>query len=274
MSASDMRGRCRRHPACRWRSWRATKLFQPRKRLDQLQRRGKTDAALADQRRRLDLGAIGVAAAREADADLVAAEQRMLVLGRGVLLIDEFPLPAAVSGTVGAEIIEERVAAEDAAVLQQHHAGLPAGEAVQHPDVDRVEPANDAAFADRPRRRDVIIAERRHHRAEHRAGVFQNTAGKMPDLALRLAANIDGDLVGADQPPPGRRWAVTPRPQPGDNLAIDIIVGSEMGKGRIAAEHGSGVGVQHAAAGAAADVVFDLVKPLHRARPGFVPSPV
>jgi hypothetical protein len=78
----------------------------------------------------------------------MTAEQRMLVLGRGMFLVDELALPAAVRGAIGAEIIEKRVAAEDAAVLQQHHAGLPAGDAVQHPDVDRVKPADDAAFAD------------------------------------------------------------------------------------------------------------------------------
>src|SRR3954462_6193843 len=53
------------------------------------------------------------------------AEQGVLILCRGVLLVAELAFPAAVRGGVGAEIIEERVAAEDAAVLQQHHAGLP-----------------------------------------------------------------------------------------------------------------------------------------------------
>jgi hypothetical protein len=41
--------------------------------------------------------------------------------------------------------------------------------------------------------------------------------------------------------------------------SVHIFVGAEMGECRIAAEHCSGMGVQHAAAGAAADVVFDLV---------------
>ena len=214
---------------------------------------------LPDQCSRLDLGTLGAAAAREADADLMTAEQRMLVLRRGVLLIDELALPAAVQGAIGAEIIEERVAAEDTAVFQQHHAGLPAGDAVQHPDVDRIKPADDAAIADRPRRRDVVIAERRHDRAEHRAGVFDNGPREVPDVALRLAAYADRDCVGTDQVSPVRRWAVAPGPEPGDDLAVDIFVGAEMGEGRIAAEHCSGMGVEHAAAGAAADVVFDLV---------------
>src|SRR6185312_6179914 len=58
---------------------------------------------------------------------------------------------------------------------------------------------------------------------------------------------------------------VTPRPELRDDLAVDILVGAEMGEGGIAAKHRSGTGVQHAATGAAADVVFDLVQPLHRA---------
>src|SRR3954463_7829123 len=123
----------------------------------------------------------------------MTAKQRMLVLCRGVLLVDELAFPAAVQRAVGAEIIEERVAAEDAAVLQQHHASLPAGDAVQHPDVDRVKPADDAAFADRPRRRDIVIAERRHDRAKPRAGIFDDGAREVPDVALRLAAYDDRD---------------------------------------------------------------------------------
>src|SRR4030095_15881828 len=105
-------------------------------------------AALTDQCSRLDLCTLGAAAAREADADLMTAEQRGLVLGWGMVLGGALGLPAAVRGAIGAEIIEKRVAAKDAAVFQQHHASLPAGDAVQHPDVDRVKTANDAAFAD------------------------------------------------------------------------------------------------------------------------------
>src|SRR2546428_5099791 len=100
--------------------------LSPGEGLDQFQRRRQADAALACQRSRLDFCTLGATAAREADADLMTAEQRVLVLCRGVFLVDELALPAAVRGGVGAEIIEERVAAQDASVFQQHHAGLPA----------------------------------------------------------------------------------------------------------------------------------------------------
>src|SRR4051812_42473577 len=172
---------------------RSRRRPSPGEGLDQFQRRREADAALADQCSRLDLCTLGAAAAREADADFMTAEQRMLVLCRGMLLVDELALPAAVQGAIGAKIIEERVAPEDAAVFQQHHAGLPTGDAVQHPDVDRVEPADDAAFADRPRRRDVVIAKRRHDRAEHRSDVFDNGPREVPDVALRLATYADRD---------------------------------------------------------------------------------
>ena len=160
-------------------------------RLDQLQRGGEADAALAGQRGRLHFGTVGIAAAGEADADLITAEQRMLGLRRGVFLIDELALPAAVRRAIGAEIIEERVAAENAAVMQQHHAGMPAGKAVQHPDVDRVESADDAAVADRTGRRNVVVAERRHDRAKHRAGVLHHFTREAIALALRPATYAD-----------------------------------------------------------------------------------
>src|SRR5262249_15884803 len=124
-------------------------LARAGKRLDQLQGSGEADAELAGERGRFHFPAVVVAAAGEADAHLIAPQQRMLALRRRVFLIDELALPAAVRRSIGAEIVEEGVAAEDAAVAQQHHAGLAAGNPVQHPDVDRIKPADNAALADR-----------------------------------------------------------------------------------------------------------------------------
>jgi hypothetical protein len=58
---------------------------------------------------------------------------------------------------------------------------------------------------------------------------------------------------------------VTTRPELGNDFAAHDLVAAEMGEGRIAAEHPSGIGVEHATAGAIVDVVFDLVQTLHRA---------
>ena len=72
----------------------------------------------------------------------------IFALGRRVLLVEDLALPAAVLGGVGAEIIEEGVAAEDAAVVEQHHAGQAALDAVEHAQVDGIETVDDAALAD------------------------------------------------------------------------------------------------------------------------------
>src|SRR5690349_6744458 len=91
---------------------RSRRRPSPGEGLDQFQRRCEADAALADQCSRLDLCTLGATAAREADTDLMTAEQRMLVLCRRMLLVDELALAAAIEGAIRAEIIEERVAAE------------------------------------------------------------------------------------------------------------------------------------------------------------------
>jgi len=53
----------------------------------------------------------------KADADFMAAEHRVLAPCRRVLLVEDLALPAAVLRSVGAEIVEECVATEDAAVM-------------------------------------------------------------------------------------------------------------------------------------------------------------
>src|SRR5262245_65731604 len=99
----------------------------------------------------------------------MAAEHGVLALGRRVLLIEDLALPAAVLAGVGAEIIEERVATEDAAIAEQHHAGQPAIDAVKRAQVDGIEPVDGAAFAYSASDRHRLFLDRRHHRFEHRA---------------------------------------------------------------------------------------------------------
>src|ERR1700687_3369524 len=118
-------------------------------RLGQLLQHGaEANAALAGQSGRFgDRALIGVGAGK-ADADLVAAEHRPLALARRVLVGGEFALPPAVRAGVGADIIEERVAAADPAIVQHHDAGVAAVDAVKHPDVYRIEAVFDAVFSD------------------------------------------------------------------------------------------------------------------------------
>src|SRR4029077_17834720 len=114
----------------------------------QLEHRVETQAALAGERGCLELRAMLIAAAGETDTHFVTAENRVLVLGRRMLLVEDLPLPAAVFRSVAAEIIEECIAAEDAAVIEQHHPGQAALNAVQHAEVDGIEAVDDAPLPD------------------------------------------------------------------------------------------------------------------------------
>src|SRR4051812_9239030 len=119
------------------------------RRAHQLQHRRQSQAALARKSRRFQFGALVVAGAGKADAHLVAAKDRMLAFCRRMLLIEDLALPAAMRRCVAAKVVEESIAAENAAVMEQHHAGKTAVDAVEYPDVNGVKPVDDAALADR-----------------------------------------------------------------------------------------------------------------------------
>jgi hypothetical protein len=78
-----------------------------------------------------------------------------------VLLIEDFGLPAAVRGAVGAKIIEEAIATQDASIVEQHHAGVSSFDTIQRPDVNRIKPVDDAALTDFSGRADLLL-QRRH----------------------------------------------------------------------------------------------------------------
>src|SRR6202158_6189906 len=133
-------------------------------RLGQLLQHGaEANAALAGESGRFrDRSLIGVGAGN-ADADLVAAEHRPLALARRVLVVDEFALPPAVRAGVGADVVEERVATAYPAIVQHHDAGVAAVDAVEHPDVYRIEAVFDAVFSDRKYGRRGLFANGSHH---------------------------------------------------------------------------------------------------------------
>src|SRR5258705_2804780 len=85
-------------------------------RAQQFQHGGQSNTALARKGDRFQLGTLLVAGGGKTDSDGVAAEQGVLAFRRGVLLMDDFGLPAAVRRGVGAEVIKKGVAAENAAV--------------------------------------------------------------------------------------------------------------------------------------------------------------
>src|SRR5581483_4690511 len=107
---------------------------------------GETQAALAGERGCLQQRAVLVAGAGKTDADFMASEDRVLALGRRVLLVEDLALPAAVRAGVAADIIERRVAAEDTASLEQHHASEAAVDAIEQAQMDGVEAVDDAAL--------------------------------------------------------------------------------------------------------------------------------
>src|SRR5262249_39677362 len=127
-------------------------------------------AALARERRGLDRGAFLVARAGKTDADLMTAEHGVFAPGRRVLLVEDLAFPAAIGAGVGAEIIEERVAAEDAAVIEQHHAGHSAVDAIKRAKMDGIESVDDSTLAHAAGNWQRLLLDRRHHRFEGRAG--------------------------------------------------------------------------------------------------------
>src|SRR6187551_1237632 len=116
--------------------------------MHQLEYRGHAKAAFAGQRGRLQQRAFLVAGAGEADADLMAAEDRVLAHRGRVFLIEDLALPAAILRAVRTEIIERGVAAQDTAFIEQHDAGQAALDTVEHADVNRIEAIGDTPIAD------------------------------------------------------------------------------------------------------------------------------
>src|SRR6202011_1712403 len=77
----------------------------------QFQHRAQSQTALAGERGGFEQRPLSVAGAGKADTDLVAAEYRVLALGRRVLLIEDLALPAAILRGVAADVVERGVAA-------------------------------------------------------------------------------------------------------------------------------------------------------------------
>src|SRR5713226_3419331 len=101
-----------------------------------------------------------------------------------MLVVDEFALPPAVRAGVGTDIIEERVAAAYSAIVQHHDAGVAAVDAVQHPDVDRIEAVFDAVFSDRKYRWRGRFANGSHHGVEGNARQLRRAAFETILLSL------------------------------------------------------------------------------------------
>src|SRR5207302_11020441 len=111
-----------------------------------------------------------VAGAGKTDADLMAAEYAVFAFRRRVLLVEDLALPAAVGRGIGAEVIEESIAAEDAAVQQQHDTRQAGLNAVECANLDGIEPIDNAALPDGADRRQRLVVEPRQFSPEQGAG--------------------------------------------------------------------------------------------------------
>ena len=107
-----------------------------------LQRRTEAQAAAARQRRAEHLGATIGKCARESAGDFMATEQRTDErIGIGCVLIGaELPLPGAVADRISPDGPEIRAAPNQDAVSENEHAVITALHAVEHVDVDGIEP--------------------------------------------------------------------------------------------------------------------------------------
>ena len=116
------------------------------------QYRAKANASFACKRGRFRESSFFIVATREPDADLVTTEHLPRALARGVLMVDQFALPSAIRTGAGADVIEKCVTTADFTVVQHHHTGVAAVEAVKHPDVNGIETVSNRAFSGRRHR--------------------------------------------------------------------------------------------------------------------------
>ena len=162
------------------------------------QHRLEADAALAGERGGLAYRALAVIGAGKANADFMAAEQRPVTLGLRVLAVDEFALPFAVRRGVGPDIVEIRVAAPDAAIVQQHHAAVARIDAVEHADVDRIEAVADSVCTNRPGRRRIRVVDLAQDGLEPEARQVRAAALEVNFVPLARAGVMQRDVVDVE----------------------------------------------------------------------------
>src|SRR6185437_15994964 len=108
--------------------------------------RAEGNTGLADQRGAVDVGGACRIGAGEAATHLAAAENQIQPGCLGVLQDDHLAAPLAPAERVRARVIEEAVAAHDAAALEHHDAGRVAAPHAAHFNCDAVEPVANATF--------------------------------------------------------------------------------------------------------------------------------
>src|SRR5262245_3371875 len=121
--------------------------------------------------------------------------------------------------------------------MQQHHAGEPAAEAIEGPQVDRVKAVGDAALADRTGDRRGLAVDGPHLRAEDNARwqLRRRTLEEILAVIGRPALDADRADILADERAVIRIVVVTPRLDLNRRLAVAGDIGADMRKAGIAA---------------------------------------
>ena len=112
--------------------------------------------------------------------------------------VDEFALPSAVRRRVCPDVVEVRVAAPDASIMEQHDTGVTGVDAVEHADVDGVEPVADSIGADHTGRRRVGVIDRGQDSREPDARQIRAAALEMNFLPTMHACEIHRDIVDVE----------------------------------------------------------------------------
>src|SRR4051794_23476421 len=117
-----------------------------------------------------------------------------------MLVIDQFALPAAVRAAVGTDIVEEGIAAADAAVMQHHDSAVAGVDAVEHADVERIESVADAVYAVHAGRRRRRLADGGHDSVEGDSASPRSIAFQHEVFALLSSLQRNRQFISAEQP--------------------------------------------------------------------------
>src|SRR6202012_6181395 len=100
---------------------------------------------------------------------------------------EDLALPAAIRAGVGAEIVEEGVAAEDAALIEQHDAGQSTVDTIKRTQMDGIQAIDCAALANSAFDRQGLLLDRRHHGLKGNVGQFAQAALEAIEVSIGLA---------------------------------------------------------------------------------------
>lgn len=126
--------------------------------------------------------------------------------------------------------------------------------------MDRVETIGDACLADAAGDRHLLVRDRRHHRLKGHARQLLELALEAIEIAVSPALRDQGGIVGAGHGAVVRIGVVADGLDHDVDATVGLVVGADMGEGRIAAEHLAVTGMHHASADSIAELKSHLVE--------------